>query len=101
MLGWKVVLRKEPRGTRVALGVHVRPEMQCFTIGRDEAHLGLTPHLLHEDTDVFSPIMQYSRVLDKDEVNRELLAAEEEPEFEDIHGADNDGAEGKDKDLYN
>ena len=85
----------------MASGLHVRPEMQCFTIGRDEAHPGLTPHLLHEDTNAFSPIMQYSRVLDRDKVNCEVVAAEEELKFEDIHGADNDGAEGEDEDLYN
>jgi hypothetical protein len=56
--GWKVVLRKQPRGTRVASGADARPEMQCFTIGRDEDHIGLTAQLFEEDIDTSSPVMK-------------------------------------------
>jgi hypothetical protein len=38
---WKVVLLKDPKDTRVASEVDDRPELQCFTIGRDKEHLGL------------------------------------------------------------
>jgi hypothetical protein len=47
--GWKGVLRKDPRSTRVASGVDDRPKLQCFTIGRDGDHLGLIPELIQKD----------------------------------------------------
>jgi hypothetical protein len=97
---WKVVLRKEPSGTRVASRADDRPEMQCFALGRDEELPGLTPELLQEDCDTSRPIMQNSRILSRDKVNRELLTTEEDTDFDDLEGADNDGAEGEDNELY-
>jgi hypothetical protein len=43
---WKVVLRRESRGIRVASTLEERPELQSLSIGRDSKHSGLTPKSL-------------------------------------------------------
>jgi hypothetical protein len=85
----------------VASGADDRPEMQCFALGRDEELPGLTPELLQEDCDTSRPIMQNSRILSRDKVNQELLATEEDTDFDDLEGVDNDGTEGEDDEPYN
>ena len=45
--------------------------------------------------------MQKSRILSRNEVNRELLATEEDIDFDNFEGINNDDAEKEDDELYN
>jgi hypothetical protein len=79
-------LLKDPKDTRVASEVDDRPELQCFTIGRDKEHPGLIRKLVQEDVEKLRLVVQNYQVLSKDKVNRKLLAIEEEADFEDVEG---------------
>jgi hypothetical protein len=79
-------LLKDPKDTRVASEVDDRPELQCFTIGRDKEHPGLIRKLVQEDVEKLRLVLQNYQVLSKDKVNRKLLAIEEEADFEDVEG---------------
>jgi hypothetical protein len=99
--GWKVVLLKDPKDTRVASEVDERPELQYFTIGKDKEHLGLIRKLVQEDVEKLRLVLQNSQVLSKDKVNRKLLAIEEEANFEDVEGTKKKGVGKEEKELYN
>jgi hypothetical protein len=99
--GWKVVQLKDPKDTRVASEVDDRPELQCFTTSRDKEHPRLIHKLVLEDVEKLRSVVQNSQVLSRDEVNRKLLAIEDEADFEDVKGTNNKGAREEEKELYN
>jgi hypothetical protein len=73
---------KDPKDTTVASEEDDILELPCFTSGRDEEHPRLSPELILEDLEKFRAVLQNSQVLSTDEVNRKLLAIEEERDFE-------------------
>ena len=59
MLGWKVVLRKEPRGVWIHSHKDSMSEIEFLSLGRDVDHSGLILHnSLHDDTTVLEPVLQ-------------------------------------------
>lgn len=54
-IGWKIVLRRQPRGTRVESNAGGRHELQSVQIGRDEEHAGLRPEYTTVDRELDTP----------------------------------------------
>jgi hypothetical protein len=90
---WKVVLRKEPRGMRVASASEVRPELQSLTIGRDSEHSGLRPQSLTMDESDRSPVFRGCTVLTGEQVHTALQVQEGEPDFEEDDSSEDAGPE--------
>ena len=81
--GWKVVLRKEPRGARVVSSKDSMPDIGCLSLGNVEEHCGLVPTSLQNDATPTDPILDEVVVLSSDEVVVVLNTNEHEPSYED------------------
>ena len=79
---WKVVLRREPRGVRVASTVEERPELESLTIRRDSEHPGLTPEYPTVDGVDRMPVLTGCTILTREQVQEALQEYEAEPDFE-------------------
>jgi hypothetical protein len=71
--GWKVVLLKDPKDTRVASEMDDRPKLQCFTTYKEKEHPGLIRKLVLEDVGKLQLVLQNSQVLSKDEVYQQII----------------------------
>jgi hypothetical protein len=78
---WKVVLRKETRGARVASTSGRRPETLSLVLGRDEDYRGLRSNILNEDVQHGAPILEGCTVLEAEDVHVALQEREEEPDY--------------------
>jgi len=84
--GWKVVLRKEPRSTRIASRKDDREEIQCLSIGKDADHRGLMPDSsFNMEATAMEPILEGGRVMSSNEVMQALNVEQAEPDFEDVY----------------
>jgi hypothetical protein len=81
--GWKVVLRKEPRGARVVSNKDYMPDIGCLSLGNVEEHCGLVPASLDDDATPTDPILDEVVVLSSNEVVVALNTNEHESPFED------------------
>ena len=77
---WKVVLRKEARGARVASTSERRPETLSLHVGRDEDYRGLRSNILNEDVQPDAPVLEGCTVLEAKDVHVALQEREEEPD---------------------
>jgi hypothetical protein len=82
--GWKVVLRREPRGCRVISRVDGRPNLQALQIGRDADHHSLGGTGIDIDQSSQDPMLAGCKVLTLEDVSRTL-----EVRGEDLHSEDN------------
>ena len=81
--GWKVVLRREPRGCRVMSGVDGGPDLQALQIGRDADHHGLGDTSIDFDRSSQDPMLAGCKVLTAEDVSRALEVRGEDPPSED------------------
>ena len=81
--GWKVVLRREPRGCRVLSRVDGGPDVQALQIGRDADHHGLGDICTENDHSSHNPVLEGCKVLTAEDVSRALEVREEDPYCED------------------
>ncbi len=79
--GWKVVLRREPRGCRVLSRVDGGPDLQAVQIGRDTDHLG--DICIENDRSSHNPMLKGCKVLTAIDVSIALEIREEDPHRED------------------
>ena len=77
---WKVVLRKEARGARVASTSEEKPETLSLYVGRDEDYRGLRSNILNEDVEPGAPVLEGCAVLEAEDVHVALQEREEEPD---------------------
>lgn len=81
--GWKVVLRKDPRSTRVASSTEMAmPEIQSLHIGNAADHPGLLPTAATRDLPLVPPTMADAVVMTVDDVQAALQAEEGDEDFE-------------------
>jgi hypothetical protein len=59
--GWKVVLRREPRGCKVMSRVDGGPNLQALQIGRDADHHGLGGIYIDIDCSSHNPMLADAR----------------------------------------
>ena len=81
--GWKVVLRKEPRGAKVVYEKISMPDIGCLSLGNVEEQCGLVPASLDNDATPRDPILDEVVVLSSDQVVVVLNTNEDEPSYED------------------
>lgn len=81
--GWKVVLRKEPRGARVISTRDSIPDIGCLSLGNMGDHCGLKPTSLENDTTPADPMLDEVVALSSDEVVAALNTDDHEPSSED------------------
>jgi hypothetical protein len=82
-MGWKMVLRKEPRGARVVSCKDSMLDIGCISLGNIEEHCGLVPTSLENDATPTDPILDEVVVLSTNEVVVALNRNEHEPSYED------------------
>lgn len=78
---WKVVLRKEARGARVASTAERRPETLSLVLGRDEDYRGLRSNILNDDVQPRAPVLEGCTVLEAEDVHVAMQEREEEPDY--------------------
>ena len=78
--GWKIVLRRQPRGARVESSDGGRHELQSVQLGRDEEHAGLRPEYTTVERELDTPDLRGCRRLTTEDVNQALVVAEEDLE---------------------
>ena len=81
--GWKVVLRREPRGCRVMSRVDGGPDLQALQIGRDADHHGLGDTCIDIDRSSQNPMLAGCNDLTAEDVSKALEVREEDPHCED------------------
>ena len=81
--GWKVVLRKEPRGARVVSRKDSMPDIGCMSLGNIEEHCGLVWASLDNVATPINPILDEVVILSSDQVVVALNTYEDEPSYED------------------
>ena len=81
--GWKIVLRREPRGSRVLSRVDGGPDLQALQVGRDADHHGLSDICNDIDNTFGTPMLAGCQVLTAEDVSKALEVMEEDPHFED------------------
>jgi hypothetical protein len=77
---WKVVLKKEARGAKVASTSKRRPETLRLHVGRDEDYRGLRSNILNEDVEPGALVLEGCAVLEAEDVHVALQEREEEPD---------------------
>jgi hypothetical protein len=78
---WKVVLRKETQGARVASTAERRPEMLSLVLGRDEDYHGLRSNILNDDVQPRAHVLEGCTVLEAEDVHVAMQEREEEPDY--------------------
>jgi hypothetical protein len=78
---WKVVLRKEARGARMASTSERRPETLSLVLGRDEDYRGLRSNILNEDVQPRAPVLEGCIVLEAEDVHVAMQEREEAPNY--------------------
>ena len=78
---WKVVLRKEARGARVASSAQRRPEPLSLVLGRDEDYRGLRSNILNNGIQPCAPVLKGCTVLEAEDVHVAMQEREEEPDY--------------------
>ena len=81
--GWKVVLRREPRGCRVMSRVDGGPDLQALQIGRDADHHGLGDTCIDIDRSSQDLMLAGCKVLTAEDVSRALEVRGKDPHSED------------------
>jgi len=81
--GWKVVLRKEPRGARVISTRDSIPDIGCLSLGNMGDHCRLKPTSLKNDTIPADLMLDEVVALSSDEVLAALNTDDHEPSSED------------------
>ena len=79
-VGWKVVLRKEPRGARVVTGKDSMRDIACLILCNVDE---LIPQSLDNDATPNIPKLDQVMILSSDQVVVVLNTNEEEPSYED------------------
>jgi hypothetical protein len=98
--GWKIVLRKEARGVRIALKADGIPDLQCLNIGRDKEHAGLSTQPLAGDATPCEHVLTRCRVLTREEVNLALQVEEEDGGSTNDKALDGEERAGSDEVYY-
>ena len=80
-LEWKVVLRKEARGARVASIAERRPEPLSLVQGTDEDYRGLRSNILNNDIQPCAPVLEGCTVLEAEDIHVAMQEREEEPDY--------------------
>jgi hypothetical protein len=78
--GWKIVLRRQPRGARVESSDGGRNDLQSVQLGRVEEHVGLRPEYTTVEREPDTPELRRCRRLTTEDVNQALVASEEDVE---------------------
>jgi hypothetical protein len=78
---WKVVLRKETRGARVASTSERRPEPLSLILDRDEDYRGLRSNILNEDVQPRAPVLEGCTIPEAEDVHVTMQEREEEANY--------------------
>ena len=76
--GWKIVLRRQPRGARVESSDGAADDLQSVQLGTDEEHVGLRPEYTTVERELHTPDLRGCRRLTTEDVNEALVASEED-----------------------
>jgi hypothetical protein len=78
---WKVVLRKEARGARVASTSERSHETLSLVLSRDEDYCELRSNILNEDVQPGAPVLEGCTILEVEDVQVALQEREEQPDY--------------------